>query len=102
MNPNWLASATNRYEACMRSMLELMLARPPLKGAFIDTKIHSITGENHKAVGPSNRLSCFSGEQKSAKPILTTRPHRSWTLAGLLDQGSPHQPDIHAPVRCVF
>ena len=49
MNPNWLASAANRYEACMRSMLELMLARPPLKGAFIDTKIHSITGENYKA-----------------------------------------------------
>lgn len=30
-------------------MLELILARAPLNGAFIDTKIHSITGEDYRA-----------------------------------------------------
>ncbi|MEK9718818.1 MAG: hypothetical protein VW520_06585, partial [Candidatus Puniceispirillum sp.] len=49
MNLNWLAGAANRYEGCIRSMLELMLERPPLKGSFVDTKIHSVTGENYGA-----------------------------------------------------
>jgi hypothetical protein len=47
MNPNWLLRAANRYESCIRSMLELMLGRPPLKGSFVDTKIQSVTGENY-------------------------------------------------------
>ena len=47
MQRDWLSSAAKRYDECNRATLEFILSRAPLKGAFVDTKVHSITGENY-------------------------------------------------------
>lgn len=47
MNHDWLRSAAKRYDDCNRATLEFILSRAPLKGAFVDTKVHSISGENY-------------------------------------------------------
>ena len=47
MQRDWLSSAAKRYDECNRATMEFILSRAPLKGAFVDTKVHSITGENY-------------------------------------------------------
>ena len=47
MDRNWLRSAAKRYDESNRATLEFILSRKPLMGAFVDTKVHSISGENY-------------------------------------------------------
>lgn len=43
----WLLDASGRYEACNRAALSWLLARPPLDGVWLDTKVNSRTGESY-------------------------------------------------------
>lgn len=44
---DWLKSAARRYDDCNQSTLAFILSRAPLHGGFVDTKVHSIIGENY-------------------------------------------------------
>jgi hypothetical protein len=49
MQRDWLRSAARRYDDCNQSTLAFILSRPPLPGGLVDTKVHSITGENYNS-----------------------------------------------------
>ena len=70
MDHDWLRSAARRYDDCNRATLEFILSREPLKGAFVDTKVHSISGENYDSTcgirGPAFTFGWIQGRALEA------------------------------------
>ena len=76
MQRDWLSSAAKRYDECNRATMEFILSRAPLKGAFVDTKVHSITGENYDgACGIRGPEFTFGWIQGRALEALMTFAH---------------------------
>lgn len=49
MTPDWMRDAARRYESCNRATLRWLVARDDPGAGFLDTKVHSITGQDYDA-----------------------------------------------------
>ena len=88
MDDNWLKEAATRYHASNRETLEWMLSREPLQGAYIDTKVNAISGQDYDS-GSGFRspdftygwmqgrgleaLTTFARHYRKSDPVFATR-----------------------------
>ncbi|MEN9063278.1 hypothetical protein [Ponticoccus litoralis] len=75
MHTEWTQDAAERYDACNRATLNWLMARGDLGGGFLNTKVHSITGNDYDAAsgarGPDYTYGWIQGRGLEALASFT-------------------------------